>query len=98
MLPNVEHGYVNCTSITITRVGFRLRYVLLVRCMNKNVVFDQVSLAIEQLHTIGDAHCDICVDNVFIDSVEAQFSLDLESRCRKDEKPSTDIRGGDQHS
>lgn len=97
-LPNVEHGRVNCKSITITRVGSRLRDALRTRHMDKRSVLDQVTLGIGQLHTNGYAHCDICVDNIFVDSQEdggRVFLGDLEYCRRKDEKPPADIRRAD---
>ncbi len=97
-LPNVEHGRVNCKSVTITRVGSRLRDAMRVCHLDAVAIYDQLKLAIEQLHVNGYAHCDICVDNIFVDSQEdgeAIFLGDLEYSRRKDEKPSADIRRAD---
>jgi hypothetical protein len=98
-LPNVEHGTVNCTSVTITRVGSRLRDAMRVRSsLDFTRVFNQVQQAIEQLHAIGYAHCDICVDNIFVDSEDeggAVFLGDLEYCCRIQDKPPTGIRRAD---
>jgi hypothetical protein len=88
-LANVEHGTTNGTSITITRVGSTLKDAMRVRSLGRSFIFSQVDLAVNQLHAIGVAHCDICVDNVFVDSVAdggTVFLGDLEY-CRSTESP-----------
>jgi tRNA A-37 threonylcarbamoyl transferase component Bud32 len=60
-----------------------------VRNLDRSFIFSQVDLAIKQLHAIGIAHCDICVDNVFVDSLAdggAVFLGDLEY-CRSTKSP-----------
>lgn len=97
-LPNVEHGRINCKSITITRVGSRLRDALRKRDMDKRSVLDQIRSGIDQLHANGYAHCDIRVDNIFVDSEGdggTVFLGDLEYCRGKDEKPPSDIRRAD---
>lgn len=97
-LPNVERGRVNCKSVTITRVGSRLRDAMRVRHLNAVTVYEQVKLAVLQLHANGYAHCDICVDNIFADSQKdggAIFLGDLEYCRMKNEKPPADIRRAD---
>eukprot|EP00969_Alexandrium_andersonii_P278098 12293339-Alexandrium_andersonii.AAC.1 len=97
-LPNIEHGRVNCKSITITRVGSRLRDAVRTRHMDKSSVLAQVRSGVDQLHANGYAHCDLCVDNIFVDNQEdggAVFLGDLEYCRRKDEKPPVDIRRAD---
>ena len=99
-LPNVEWGTVNGRSITITRVGSTLSDAIRVRHLNREDVFEQVSRGIAQLHANGFAHCDICVDNIFVDSLEEggqAFLGDLEYCGGKDSKPRsgtkrTDVR------
>ncbi len=94
-LSNVEHGIINCTSITITRVGSRLRDAVVVRHMNREEVYEQVCMGIQQIHTNGFAHCDICVDNIFVDSVEdggRVFIGDLEYCRPKSQPPPMNIR------
>eukprot|EP01041_Mallomonas_annulata_P027820 gene27820-49534_t len=79
-LPNVEQGIANYTTVTITTVGRRLRDV--VRSageLEKSFVFAQVQEAVRQFHSLGIAHCDICVDNVFVNVVgDVVFLGDLE--------------------
>jgi len=97
-LPNVEFGTVNETSLTIARVGCKLSDAIRVRHLNKKDIFIQVSRGVEQLHANGFAHCDICVDNIFVDSLEdggQVFLGDLEYCCLKDSKPRPDIRRAD---
>jgi hypothetical protein len=78
-LPNVEQGTTNCTTITITTVGRRLRDVVRSGELEKSFVFAQVQEAVRQLHSLGIAHCDICVDNVFVNVVgNVVFLGDLE--------------------
>jgi len=97
-LPNVEFGTVNGTSFTITTVGSRLSDAIRARHLDKEDVFAQVSHAVHQLHRNGIAHCDICVDNIFVDSLEdgGQIFLgDLEYCCEIDSEPRPDIRRAD---
>ena len=95
VLPNVEHGSINCKSVTITRVGSRLRDAMRVRGLSKADVYAQLQMSVEQLHLNGIAHCDICVDNIFVDSVEdggRVFLGDLEYCRPSNEKPPSNIR------
>lgn len=69
-LQNVEHGRVNCSSVTITRVGYQLNDAMRARHLSREKVYEQVKTAVQQLHEHGYAHCDICVDNIFVDSEE----------------------------
>ena len=78
-LPNVEQGIAHCNTVTITTVGRRLRDVVRSSELNKSFVFAQVQEAVRQLHSIGIAHCDICVDNVFVNVADnVVFLGDLE--------------------
>jgi len=100
-LPNVEHGITNCKSITITRIGSRLKDAVRARLINKSLILDQIRSGIEQLHSNGYAHCDICVDNIFVDSEEdggKVFLGDLEYCRKKDEKPPQDIRRANENA
>jgi len=57
-----------------------------------------VSRGVAQLHANGFAHCDICVDNIFVDNLEEGgqvFLGDLEYCCEKDRKPRSDTRRAD---
>ena len=94
-LPNVEHGTVNCTSVTITRVGSMVKDALVVRGLSKEYVYEEIALAVGQLHTLGYAHCDICLDNCFVDSVDNGghvFLGDLEYCCLVNASPPVTIR------
>jgi hypothetical protein len=98
-LPNVEHGRINNNSITITRVGSRLRDAFRVRHMNHEVIYQQIQQGFEQMHACGYAHCDICLDNIFVDSIEnggLVFIGDLEYCRRINEPPPTNIRRADE--
>jgi hypothetical protein len=97
-LGNVEHGTVKGGTCTITRVGARLEDALRAGWLNRADVHAQVALGVEQLHANGIAHCDICVDNLFVDSAEdggRVFLGDLEYCCSKDSKPPTGLRRSD---
>jgi hypothetical protein len=100
-LPNVEWGETNCTSVTITRVGSRLRDVIESRGMGRDQVWEEVKLGVRQMHANGIAHCDICVDNIFVESVEdggKVFLGDLEY-CRPVDAPApTDLRRSDRRA
>jgi hypothetical protein len=95
-LPNVEQGTVNCTSVTITTVGRRLRDALRLGVVDNRLIFEQVQAAVRQLHEIGIAHCDICADNVFVNIVDNVIFLgDLEYCQPMENPPPADIRRAD---
>ncbi len=48
----------------------------------REAVFQQVCQGVKELHSIGFAHCDICVENVFVDDDNTIFLGDLEY-CRR---------------
>jgi len=93
-LPNVEQGVTNCKTITITRVGSMLRNAIKAQKLNKTDVFEQIQNGVLQLHSIGYAHCDICVDNCFVDR-EGVFLGDLEYCRPKDDAPPLGINRED---
>lgn len=85
-LPNVEQGTVNHVSVTITRVGHRLCDAIAFYELPASEALRQVQMAVEQLHSIGIAHCDICVSNVFVDFDGCIYLGDLEY-CRLKDEP-----------
>ena len=95
-LPNVEQGHTNCTSITITSIGRRLSDAIAARIVTKEQVLLSVGQAVDQLHSIGIAHCDICTDNVFVDlQNNTVFLGDLEYCRPLHETPPIGIARGD---
>ncbi len=97
-LNNVETGTVNGRSVTITRVGSKLIDAMRARCMDLEQVYNEICLGVRQLHDHNYAHCDICVDNIFVDSVEDGghvFLGDLEYCRLKIDHPPANIRRGD---
>ena len=95
-LPNVEQGIANSTTVTITTVGRRLRDVVRSGEFEKRFVFAQVQEAVRQLHSLGIAHCDICVDNVFVNVVgDVVFLGDLEYCQLMVNPPPINIRRAD---
>jgi hypothetical protein len=81
-LPNVEWGEVPDRSrktIIIKRIGKRLLTALRERLVTKEQIITQLRQAVGQLHQIGLAHCDICLENAFYDeSTNSVFIDDLE--------------------
>ena len=66
-LPYVEKGFADGRSITITTIGKTLPNAILERIItDKNTVIKQVRAAIDSIHSLGIAHCDICCENVFV--------------------------------
>jgi serine/threonine protein kinase len=65
--------------------------------MKQSVVCDQVLDGINQLHAHKYAHCDICVDNVWVDRDGSGkvFIGDLEYCRGLDETPPLGIKRGD---
>ena len=95
---NVEHGTVNCTSVMITRIGSRLRDAMRNRGLTVTQVCNQVKAGLDQLHSINIAHCDLCVDNVFVDDeVDGGkvFLGDLEYVQDMNKPPRLDLRRSD---
>lgn len=89
-LPNVEQGVTNCTTITITTIGRKLHG------LSKQAALDGATRAEEQLHSIGMAHCEICVDNLFMNlESNVVFLGDLEYCRPVGDAPPADIRRGD---
>jgi hypothetical protein len=81
-LNNVEHGRVNSNSVMITSVGRRLQDAISQRLVTTADALAQIRLAVEQLHSIGVAHCDIFSGNVFVEmDTNRVFLGDLEY-CR----------------
>ena len=91
-LPNIEHGRVDLKKIIITRIGATLPVALATRRLDKLAAFEQVKRGVEQLHSIGYAHCDICIDNIFVDDDNIVFVGDLEYCCPIDGPPPVGIK------
>jgi tRNA A-37 threonylcarbamoyl transferase component Bud32 len=92
-LPNVEQGVISYTSITITTIGRRVRDAIRHRGLDKQTALDGVERAVQQLHAIGMAHCDICVDNIFVDLETGVVFLGGLEYCRPvGDAPPVDIR------
>jgi hypothetical protein len=95
-LPNVEQGVTNCTSITITTIGRRLRDAIHLHGLGKQAALDGAVCAVEQLQAISMAHCDICVDNIFVNlDTDVVFLGDLEYCRPMGDVPPDDIRRAD---
>jgi hypothetical protein len=79
-LVHVEYGRViDDRSIMITRIGNRLTLANMAKQgLTKESVVEQVRLGLQELHNNGFAHCDVSVENVFIDECGVVFLGDLE--------------------
>ena len=94
-LDNVETGTANGKTITITRVGARLKDALRDGRVNPGRAYDDICRGVTQLHARGYAHCDICVDNIFFDEDSScAFLGDLEYCRPKTESPPCGLRRG----
>jgi predicted unusual protein kinase regulating ubiquinone biosynthesis (AarF/ABC1/UbiB family) len=60
--------------------------------LDKQAIQQQVGMGVNQLHANGFAHCDICVDNIFVDANNTVFLGDLEYCQLMIEPPPADIR------
>ena len=66
-LAHVERGIVNCSSVTIHTIGRRARDALQQSDdISRDTIIAHIRLALTSLHKIGIAHCDVCLDNVFV--------------------------------
>ena len=71
-LLHIEHGYIHSSSIQkhiiITRIGCKINHSNLAQYnLSKLQVREQVEQGLNELHELGFAHCDIFIDNIFID-------------------------------
>jgi hypothetical protein len=95
-LPNVEHGVTHRESVTITRIGRRLKEAIYLQGLDKREALDGARSGVQQLHAIGMAHCDICVDNIFVElETGVVFLGDLEYCRLMGDAPPAGIRRGD---
>ena len=79
--PHIEYGVVDIDnkSIIITKIGYKLTTANLLKFgLNKDMIKKQVQLGLDELHSALLAHCDLSLNNVFIDSNGVVFLVDLE--------------------
>jgi hypothetical protein len=84
-LPHIEFGQVLrddqnrvTRSCMITRIGTRLSSALSSGVVNCDGVWGQIQCAVAELHAIGFAHCDISVNNAYVDDDGIVFLSDFE--------------------
>ncbi|KAF0683770.1 Aste57867_24195 [Aphanomyces stellatus] len=65
-LQHVERGVCGPISVTITSIGQTLQNALVNFQGNRDSIVRQVQTALEELHNIGVAHCDVRAANVFV--------------------------------
>eukprot|EP01041_Mallomonas_annulata_P000777 gene777-1493_t len=69
-LPHFEWGIVaGKNKLLITRVGIRISIAIYNKFISTESIIKDINLALEELHTIGLAHCDVFIKNVFYDEV-----------------------------
>ncbi len=69
-LPHVEHGIVQDSELSLTiatRIGRKLKDCIMDQTITKELALEHIRLGVQELHGIGFAHCDLCVDNCFVD-------------------------------
>ena len=91
-LPHVEQGTCNCTSVTIQTIGRRAREALQAKLIQRAELIAQVRSALNSLHDIGIAHCDVCLENVFVLDSGVVILGDLEYCTEANGQPPSDIR------
>jgi hypothetical protein len=92
-LPHVERGIIPDPKIHVARIlslGRKLSTCIGDGTVSKGVAFDHIASAVNELHSIGYAHCDICVNNCFVDTAGVVFLDDLEYVRPADMPPPTD--------
>ncbi|RHY60425.1 hypothetical protein DYB30_004094 [Aphanomyces astaci] len=81
-LQHVERGRCHYTSVTITSIGQTLKTALSEDLVSRDTVKAQVRSALDELHSLGLAHCNVRAANVFVLLEDKRVILgDLES-CR----------------
>eukprot|EP01038_Epipyxis_sp_PR26KG_P016579 gene16579-22635_t len=90
-LPHVEWGEVNDREerrITVKRIGQTLRQAIVDKVVTRENALFQVETAVAELHNIGLAHCDISVNNIFVElGTNVVFLDDLEYLTPVDQPP-----------
>jgi hypothetical protein len=62
----------------ISRIGVRLSSALLNGIVTRDSIWHQIQAAVFELHAIGFAHCDISINNAYVDADGIVFLDDLE--------------------
>lgn len=85
---NVEHGVANGTSVTITSIGKTFENAVRHGDITRmSQVIPAVREAIDAIHSLGIAHCDVCVDNLFVMDGGRVILGDLEYCTEKNNPP-----------
>ncbi|KAG9411156.1 hypothetical protein AC1031_016804 [Aphanomyces cochlioides] len=91
-LQHVERGICNHNSVTIISIGRPLRNALIDFEGKRQLIIDGVKKALEELHSIGVAHCNVRAANVFVLlSVRRVILGDLEY-CRLLDAPPPNVK------
>eukprot|EP01031_Cornospumella_fuschlensis_P034229 gene34229-41433_t len=87
-LQHVERGRANGRSVTITSIGKTLNNAVRAGSVTdaENVIHELRS-AVNELHGVGVAHCDICTDNMFVLEDGTIILGDLEYCTESDNLP-----------
>jgi len=88
-LAHVEYGraFPETKNCMITRIGNRLQTAVMRGQVTREQVFHGVAQALHELHSIGLAHCDVSVNNVYVDDDGTVFLDDLEYLTPIDRAP-----------
>eukprot|EP01041_Mallomonas_annulata_P009698 gene9698-20157_t len=88
-LPHVEWGrVVEQHKLLITRIGIAIQDAIQRNLITTDSVIEDIRLALDELHAVELAHCDVFAKNVFYDSKECcAFLSDLEYLTPLDDAP-----------
>ena len=89
-LPNVEYGDIfDERTVIVKRIGYTLLDALSKQLISRDEALIHVLAGIEQLHSLGLAHCDIKTHNVFVDTKAPHIAFldDLEYLTPLADKP-----------
>eukprot|EP01038_Epipyxis_sp_PR26KG_P016746 gene16746-22907_t len=93
-LPHVERGYPIKSlraTVMITRIGQRVQDALVEGKITIQQIMTDVRKGLDELHKEGFAHCDLRVENVFVDS-DGAFLDDLEYLTPINEPPPLHVK------
>ncbi|KAG9411164.1 hypothetical protein AC1031_016812 [Aphanomyces cochlioides] len=91
-LQHVERGICNHNSVTITSIGRTLRDALIAFRGKRHLIIDGVKKALEELHSIGVAHCDVRAANVFDLLGDRRVIFGDLEYCRPLDAPPPDVK------
>ncbi|CAK4066486.1 unnamed protein product, partial [Aphanomyces euteiches] len=94
-LQHVERGMCHRNSVTITSIGRTLQHALSDFQGKRHLIIDGVKKALDELHNIGVAHCDVRAANVFVLLSNGRVVLGDLEYCRPLDAPPPDVKRKD---